>query len=516
MTWNIRPRNAYKPPTSREPMQAHSHSYRTYRVPALLFGIILLLCFLRLSPRVTGAAAGPDEKESIGAHYTIRLLPDRHTLHVTAVFENLFSPRLYLGFLDRFLPAGEDNLTRRIRDIEITPETFPVSEPQKGSHLRYYGVRTSFKPRLTVSYTFDTSAAPYDIHLTYYSSGLLQIVGEDLLIRVTEDENKIKNFRHHQGLGFFDGYTITLENMPPEWQLVANYPMPSAHSLRIENMDGGNVLFCAGQYRKVDIPAADGNARVSIALHKKISLNLDKYARRTGQIFRYYYRLYNCFPAPRTLMIINRHPVAAVERRISLKGHAKEHTVLISLALNQKSYKGDIPGMVLGLIAHEAHHFWLPQGFIVTESWKWFWEGFTEYISKKGFLKPGLNQDKHLQKALNESYQKYKDISIKEKVNLLQASSTLIYGREGRILLYDKGMLVAFLLEKRLPAQNKTLEKFMGDFYRTFAVAQKPVGNREIITFIDQYLGDSSFTKDYVLGTTPITKGQIRMKGNKQ
>jgi hypothetical protein len=30
---------------------------------------------------------------------------------------------------------------------------------------------------------------------------------------------------------------------------------------------------------------------------------------------------------------------------------------------------------------------------------------------------------------------------------------------------------------------------------------KKPLGNRELIRFIDEYLGDSSFTRDYVRGT---------------
>jgi hypothetical protein len=42
------------------------------------------------------------------------------------------------------------------------------------------------------------------------------------------------------------------------------------------------------------------------------------------------------------------------------------------------------------------------------------------------------------------------------------------------------------------------------DFYQTYALTQKPLNNQELTTYIDNYLGDSSFTADYVLGTKPL------------
>lgn len=60
------------------------------------------------------------------------------------------------------------------------------------------------------------------------------------------------------------------------------------------------------------------------------------------------------------------------------------------------------------------------------------------------------------------------------------------------------------MLDRRLQAQGKDIETFLTDFYQTYALAQKPLNNQELIRYIDTYLGDSSFTEQYVLGTEQL------------
>jgi hypothetical protein len=152
-------------------------------------------------------------------------------------------------------------------------------------------------------------------------------------------------------------------------------------------------------------------------------------------------------------------------------------------------------------LAHEGHHIWFTDAFALDENVYWWSEGLTSYINQKAVYKLGVISEEEFRQNLMRKYIKYDGLHIKDRVNLVQASLAMDPSEEESSLQYDKGALVFYLLDRKLRAQGKSLESFLTDFYQTYALSQKPLNNQELIRYFDNYLGDSSFTEAYVLGT---------------
>ena len=157
----------------------------------------------------------------------------------------------------------------------------------------------------------------------------------------------------------------------------------------------------------------------------------------------------------------------------------------------------------LGIIfTHELFHLWIPNSLAFKGDYDWFFEGFTLYVALQAALKLKLIT---FQEALNtlarvyDSYLSYSD------------NSTLIEASESRWtsavpLVYDKGMLVAFLydLTVRLESGGKMslLDRYRGLF--NHSVDEPANANDVIIRMLSSSPATEGFATSYILSRNRI------------
>ncbi|HMB25414.1 MAG TPA: hypothetical protein VKP08_21375, partial [Anaerolineales bacterium] len=204
------------------------------------------------------------------------------------------------------------------------------------------------------------------------------------------------------------------------------------------------------------------------------------------------------------LMTVHRHPKEFSGLSSSLGGQAKKQNIMNSLGWSPLLPPDEVKTRVLSHLAHEGHHIWFMYAFNLNEGVYWWSEGVTEYISQKALYELGFISEEEFQRDLIQKFIAYNSLSIRNDVDLVQATRVPDPTEEETSLQYDKGALVAYLLDQRLQARGQNIEILLTDFYRSYALTQKPIDNQELVNYIDSYLGESSFTEDYVLGTKQL------------
>jgi len=441
-----------------------------------------------------------DPAPYIEAEYTVNLDPSGQALFVTATFNHLRTDEIYIGFEDYLVYGGSD-LTSRISHLEAETAGVDMSAVDTG----IYRVATGDQESLTFSYQLDPRALPPDHHLITLTNTTLQLPGVDFFIRVEEQapsSNDDGNPELNMDFDLIKSYQVTIENLPPDWEFPSTYTQLSSNSVLIDDRSGDDILLSAGKYKKIEI--ASGDARITVAFDRGLDLDVEQYARDFEAILRYYYDIYQDIPEKEILMVVNRHPKEFIGASWSMGGQAERQNIVNMIGWGPLVSTEELRSTVLSHLAHEGHHIWFMDAFNLTEDVYWWSEGLTSYINQKAVYKLGIISEEQLRDNLLKKFVKYNSLSIKNEVNLVQASLVVDPSNEESSLQYDKGALVAYLLDRKLQAQGKDIETFLTDFYRTYALPQKPLNNQELIHYIDSYLGDSSFTEEYVLGTEPL------------
>ncbi|MCG8338064.1 MAG: hypothetical protein MJE63_26470, partial [Proteobacteria bacterium] len=471
--------------------------YRVFFLTPFVFITLALVIILGKANHVLA-----ETNTQIEVVYTIRPDLEQKKLLVTAKFINIQANELLIGFLNSFVWSQYDgtDLAERIVDLNVKPDSIKLHQELNNDKVKGYRVNMNGSDTMILSYTFDTTRVPYDFHFTELTNTTLHVPGMDFFVKVFQSVREIEE--GNDGLDHVKRYEIHFQDLPENWQVLTTYSQPDPNTVLIEDLWGGDVLLSAGEYKKSTI--SSGEATIHVALDKGLKLNVDSYMNDLERIFRHYYSIYNHIPESKILVVVNKDPRPFRGKSKSMGGQVKTRNIINSLGWGNRIDPKTLKYKILSHLAHEGHHIWYAHGFEMKDSWYWCQEGFTEYISEKATFELGLGTETHFKKALAKRYVDYNRLSIKNSISLLQASLNRNRTQEERDLFYDKGMLVAYLLDKRLNVQGKNLETFMADFYKTHAIPGLPVGNQEIIRYIDEYLGDTSFTEKYVLGTDPI------------
>lgn len=437
----------------------------------------------------------------IGAEYIVNLDPTEQILFVTATFNGLRTDEIYIGFEDYLIYGGGD-LTSRISQVKAETAGAVLSAVDTG----IYRVETGDQESVTISYQLDLNVLPPDHHLVTLTPTTLNLPGVDFFLRVEEqapsNRDNDGNPEINMDFDLIKSYRVTIENLPPDWEFPSTYTQLSANSVLIDDRGGADVLLSAGKYKTIEITS--GDARITVAFDRGLDLDVEQYARDLESILRYYYDIYQDIPEKEILMVVDRSPKEFISGSWSMGGQAERQNIVNIIGWGPSVSPEELRSTILSHLAHEGHHIWFTDAFNLTEVVYWWSEGLTSYINQKAVYKLGIISDEELQDALLKKFVKYNSLSIKNEVNLVQASLAIDPSEEESSLQYDKGALVAYLLDRRLQAQGKDIETFLTDYYQTYALTQKPLNNQELISYIDGYLGDSSFTADYVLGTKQL------------
>jgi len=207
-------------------------------------------------------------------------------------------------------------------------------------------------------------------------------------------------------------------------------------------------------------------------------------------------------PGKSTIMIA---PLPVVVGSIKWRAETRGSTVVLLIDPNAsfRNWRGQ-----LGVIfTHELLHLWVPNSLKVDGDYDWFFEGFTLYTALRTALELRIINFKEFLDTLARVYDSY--LSYADDLSLIEVSERR-WTTPGS-LVYDKGMLVAFLydlmIRKESGGKTKLADRYRDLFSRH--VTDKADGNEVIIAVLGSTPAVRDFTKSYVENSTKVELERI-------
>jgi len=166
--------------------------------------------------------------------------------------------------------------------------------------------------------------------------------------------------------------------------------------------------------------------------------------------------------------------------------------LLIDPSANFKNWAG-----LLGVIfTHELLHLWVPNRLGLEGDYDWFFEGFTLYTALQTALKLKIIDFKEYLDTLARVYDSY--LSHDDDLSLIDASERR-WTTPGS-LVYDKGMLLAFLYDLTIRKESRGATTLADRYRELFArqAAANANGNEAIIALLDSPPAMNGFARGYV------------------
>lgn len=164
-------------------------------------------------------------------------------------------------------------------------------------------------------------------------------------------------------------------------------------------------------------------------------------------------------------------------------------------------------GQLSVIFTHELFHLWVPNFLKLEGDYDWFFEGFTLYTALQTALQLKLISFQEYLATLARVYDSY--LSYPDDLSLIDASERR-WTTPGS-LVYDKGMLVAFLYDLKIRKDsggNATL----ADRYRELfggRVTANANGNEAIIALLDSPPAMTGFAKSHVESSAKLELEQV-------
>lgn len=114
-------------------------------------------------------------------------------------------------------------------------------------------------------------------------------------------------------------------------------------------------------------------------------------------------------------------------------------------------------------LAHELFHLWIPNGLALDGNYDWFYEGFTLYQALRAAVRLNLLTFQDYLNAMGRAFDGYKSAQGRDELSLLEASERR--WTVAPALIYNKGMLAAFLYDMNLRLKSKG-KRSLEDVYR--------------------------------------------------
>ncbi len=162
----------------------------------------------------------------------------------------------------------------------------------------------------------------------------------------------------------------------------------------------------------------------------------------------------------------------------------------------------------LGIVlSHEIFHLWVPNALDLEGDYDWFFEGFTLYQALRTDLRLGLISFDTYLETIARVYDSYLSSADGDRLSLIAASERR--WTTSSSLVYDKGMLVAFIYDLTLRNAadcQASLDDVYRQLFRRHATGHESA-NETIIKLLTEPTRMESFGQDYVEGPGRINLG---------
>jgi predicted metalloprotease with PDZ domain len=160
-----------------------------------------------------------------------------------------------------------------------------------------------------------------------------------------------------------------------------------------------------------------------------------------------------------------------------------------------------------GSLTHELFHLWVPNGLALDGDYAWFYEGFTNYQALRAGMRQGQLTFQDYLNALGRAFDGYRAARGAKEISLLEASERRWLN--GQRLVYNKGMLVAFLYDLTLMQQTEgklSLDDAYRELFRRHAAKERRQdGNRAIMNVLSSMRGMGDFAERYIQNPSEVS-----------
>jgi predicted metalloprotease with PDZ domain len=157
-------------------------------------------------------------------------------------------------------------------------------------------------------------------------------------------------------------------------------------------------------------------------------------------------------------------------------------------------------------LAHELFHLWIPNGLALEGDYDWFYEGFTLYQALRAGSRLNLLTFQDYLNALGRAYDAYKAARERDQLSLLDASKQRWTASPA--LVYNKGMLVAFLYDLTLRQQTRgkrSLDDVYRELFRLYHSSEsRKDGNVAVLAALNHEGGMQELTRRYIESASVI------------
>lgn len=172
----------------------------------------------------------------------------------------------------------------------------------------------------------------------------------------------------------------------------------------------------------------------------------------------------------------------------------------VVLLLGRNSRPKPLLGQISVVLCHELFHVWVPNALSLKGDYDWFFEGFTLYQALRCAVRLGFIDFQEYLDTLGRVYDSYLAMGERDSLSLVEASRRR--WTSGSSLVYDKGMLAAFLYDLKLREASKnrrSLDVVYQELFRRFVPGTRRVdGNELLISLLIEQDGDDQFTRRYI------------------
>ena len=288
--------------------------------------------------------------------------------------------------------------------------------------------------------------------------------------------------------------------MPTDWTIESSIPRDANGQYEVTEPE--RAVFFLGRSLSKTLSTVDGMP-LEIVLDGSWPFKEADALKPATRVMQQYLALTGFrLPGKSTIMIA---PLPVAVGSIKWRAETRGSTVVLLIDPNAgfPNWRGQ-----LGVIfTHELLHLWVPNSLKLDGDYDWFFEGFTLYTALRTALDLKFINFKEFLNTLARVYDSY--LSYADDLSLIEVSERR-WTSPGS-LVYDKGMLVAFLYDLmiRKDSGGKTT---LADRYRDLfgrRVTDKADGNEAIIGVLGSTPAFRDFTKSYVENSTKVELERI-------
>jgi hypothetical protein len=186
----------------------------------------------------------------------------------------------------------------------------------------------------------------------------------------------------------------------------------------------------------------------------------------------------------------------------STKWRAQTRGSTVLVLMDPQAQIGNWKGQLEIIFTHEVLHLWVPNSLALQGAYDWFFEGFTLYTALLMALDLKAIDIAEYFETLGRVYDSY--LSYEDTGSLIDASERR--WTSATPIVYDKGMLVAFLYDLRLREESGG-EITVLDRYRELfdhPATERANGNDVIIRLLSSTPAAADLVKKYIEGSAPL------------